>query len=46
MAVVKFCRQSLTHFRFVRNCGFEQQFLNISRQIGPSLEYCTAEQIF
>jgi len=46
MPVMKHRSQLLTRFRFVRNCGLKQQFLDISRQIGPSLEYCTAQQIF
>jgi hypothetical protein len=44
MPVMKLCRQLLTRFRFARYCGLKQQFLDISRQIGPSLEYCTAKQ--
>jgi len=46
MPIVKLRRQSLTFFRLARNCGLKKQFLDISRQIGPSLEYCTAKQIF
>jgi len=46
MPVMKLRRQSLTRFRFAQNCGLKQQFLDISRQIGPSLEYCTAKQVF
>jgi hypothetical protein len=35
MPVMKLCRQLLTRFRFARNCGLKQQFLDISQQIGP-----------
>jgi hypothetical protein len=46
MPIVKLRRQWLSFFGCARNCGLKQQFLDISRQIGPSLEYCTAKQIF
>jgi hypothetical protein len=46
MPIMEVRRQPLTLFGSARNCGLKQQFLDISRQIGPSLEYCTAKQIF
>jgi hypothetical protein len=35
MPVMKLRGQFLTRFRFTRYCGLKQQFLDISRQIGP-----------
>jgi hypothetical protein len=46
MTVVKICRKRVPIVRIRAGRRFEENFLHISRQISPVLEYGTAKKLF